>query len=99
MCDVAQGLHKAFGIPPSLLCALVHSKGGSFETGSLNLRGPAPSRSKFVVATEFASEFHAIIYQYYEKKDLYNVDQRKTSNWAPFKFFLKSQQLPGWWWG
>jgi hypothetical protein len=62
MRDVAQGLHKAFADSPFLIVHPSAFKRRSFETGSLNLRGPAPRGSKFV-ATEFAFMFHAIIYQ------------------------------------
>jgi hypothetical protein len=62
MRDVAQGLHKAFADPSFLIVRSGAFKGRSFETGSLNLRGPAPRGSKFV-ATEFAFVFHAIIYE------------------------------------
>jgi hypothetical protein len=60
MRDVAQGLHKAFADPSFLIVRSGAFKRRSFETGSLNLRGPAPRGSKFVVATEFAFVFHAI---------------------------------------
>jgi hypothetical protein len=62
MRDVAQGLHKAFKSPSFLIVRSGAFKWRSFETGSLNLRGPAPRGSKFVAATEFAFMFHDIIY-------------------------------------